>query len=246
MIQERLSALYNKYYYEHYLGTKPCTRNEPWLTFFDIIASRIKDDLAPEHVLDVGCGIGLLVEALHNHDILAYGFDTSKYSISQLPETLSDYVWQGLAQNPKFYDAPDGREFYDLITCIEVTEHQLPTDADFSIGLMCQRTDVILFSSSPTDYQESTHINTRPVEYWSQQFARYGFYRYISFDASFVSQWAALYRRDSQPFHYLVRDYEHELYRLQHQVHEQRGRILELQETLSTRVTGNTIDGRVT
>jgi 2-polyprenyl-3-methyl-5-hydroxy-6-metoxy-1,4-benzoquinol methylase len=222
-----MSDLYNAYYYERCLGPHAYARQEPWLNFFDVIAARIHDDIGPETVLDVGCGIGMLVEALHRRGIKAYGFDVSEYALSLVPEEYREYVWQGKAQQDGSYRA------CDLIVCIEVVEHLFPSDADYAIGMMCRYASHVLFSSNPNDYHEATHVNTRPVEYWAQQFARYGFFRYLDFDATFISQWAALYRRVSQPVHMLVRDYEREIWNLKHQVHEQRAKILDMQQELS-------------
>jgi len=67
-------------------------------------------------VLDAGCAIGFLVEALRERGVDARGFDISEYAISQVPEHLQPYCTLG-----SITDEIDGR--YDLITCIEVLEH---------------------------------------------------------------------------------------------------------------------------
>ncbi|MGQ0805917.1 MAG: hypothetical protein ACT4PI_18940, partial [Actinomycetota bacterium] len=55
--------VYGRYYYEHDCG-RPYERDDHWLGFFRDLAQRIVDGLAPETVLDAGCAMGFLVEAL--------------------------------------------------------------------------------------------------------------------------------------------------------------------------------------
>ena len=66
----------------------------------------------------------------------------------------------------------------------------------------------MIFSSSPTDYREPTHVNVHPPEHWAERFARHGFFRDVDFDASAVTAWAARFRRRREPAHRVVRDYE--------------------------------------
>lgn len=174
--------------------------------------------------MDVGCASGMLVEQLRALDVDAWGFDVSEYALSQVPEALRARCWRGSAAEPTAYD-PIGS--CALITCIEVVEHMPAQAADYAIGLMCQRAGAILFSSSPDDYDEPTHINVRPVHYWAHIFARHGFYHDLDFDATFVSYWAMLFRPTALQPHQLVWGYERALWLLQRQVLAQRGIILQ-------------------
>jgi hypothetical protein len=84
---------------------------------------------------------------------------------------------------------------YDLVTCIEVFEHMPTLEAEKAAENLCRSTDDILFSSTPFDYKEVTHVNVHPPEYWTAMFARHGFYRDFEFDASFLTPWAVRYTR---------------------------------------------------
>ncbi|MCP5979001.1 class I SAM-dependent methyltransferase, partial [Klebsiella pneumoniae] len=64
---------------------------------------------------------------------------------------------------------------FDLVTCIEVLEHMSPEEGRRAVENMCRIAPRILFSSSPTDFTESTHINVQPPIYWMQLFAEQGF-----------------------------------------------------------------------
>ena len=92
--------------------------------------------------------------------------------------------------------------------CIEVVEHMPAQDAAAAIGNFCRHADDVLFSSSPLDYGETTHVNVRPPEYWAEQFARHGFIRDVDFDASFITPWAVRFRRSAEPLHRIVAGYE--------------------------------------
>lgn len=81
-------------------------------------------------------------------------------------------------------------------------------DARAALENICRHTDDVLFSSTPYDYEEATHFNVMPPERWAELFALQGFYRDVDFDASFLTPWAARYRRKNEPLHRLVLDYE--------------------------------------
>ena len=61
-------------------------------------------------------------------------------------------------------DPIEGR--YDLVTCIEVLEHMPEAEAIRAIAAMTKATDRILFSSSPSDFNEPTHVNVHRAIYW--------------------------------------------------------------------------------
>ena len=62
---------------------------------------------------------------------------------------------------------------------------------------LCAVADRVLFSSSPLDYAEATHVNVRPPEAWAADFAAHGFFRNLDYDATYLTPWAVLYERRS-------------------------------------------------
>ncbi|MFN2302651.1 MAG: glycosyltransferase family 2 protein, partial [Anaerolineales bacterium] len=80
--------------------------------------------------------------------------------------------------------------------------------AECAIKNFCQYSDDILFSSSPFDYKEATHFNVQPPEYWASVFARYGFYRDVDFDGSFITPWTVRFRRLREPIQRVITAYE--------------------------------------
>jgi SAM-dependent methyltransferase len=213
---------YDAAYYAHYFsgGDRVAyERNEQWLGFFGTVAARIAADIAPASALDVGCAHGFLVEALRDRGVDAKGFDVSDFAISQVREDVRPHCWVGSALDPI-------RGHYDLVTCIEVLEHLEEKDADLAVGNICAVTDDVIFTSTPTDYREETHVNVRPPEYWAGLFARHGFARDLGFDGSFLAWWGMRFRRTRDPWHRLAVDYEREWWRLKQEARERNSVVL--------------------
>lgn len=200
------AALYDAYYYQHCCG-QAYVRNETWLREFGRIADRIYHDIGPRSVLDVGCAMGFLVETLHERGVEAFGIDISDYAIQHVIDELKPYCTLASVLDPF-------PRTYDLIVCIEVLEHLTSAECDQAIANICQSADDVLFSSTPDDFREATHINVRPPEYWAGIFARYGFNRDVDYDASYITPWAMRFIRAHEPAYRLVEAYERRLWHL--------------------------------
>jgi 2-polyprenyl-3-methyl-5-hydroxy-6-metoxy-1,4-benzoquinol methylase len=171
------------------VGPVAYTRETPeFLQFSGHAADEIVRRLRPRTVLDVGCGKGFLVESLRDRGVEAYGFDVSEYAISEVRPDMRPYCWVGSASAAIDKD-------YDLITCIEVCEHLPESDAHEAVRQMTSHADTILFSSTPSDFTEPTHVNVRPVIDWVRLFASLSFAPDLAFDAGFIAPQAILFRR---------------------------------------------------
>src|SRR5205807_2800695 len=89
---------------------------------------------------------------------------------------------------------------YDLITCIEVLEHLAEADSVAAICNLAGATETILFSSTPTDLNEATHINVHQPLWWLEQFQKAGFSPDLTYDASYITPQAFLLRKRQRPF----------------------------------------------
>lgn len=207
-------------YYRHCCG-KPYARTDEWLAIFDEMARRIVTDIAPRRVLDAGCALGLLVETLRGRGVEAFGLDVSSYAIEHVHEPVRRFCRHGSI-------VEEIGDRYDLILCIEVLEHVPARDADAAVANLCRHTDDVLFSSSPIDFREPTHVNVRPPEYWAERFAAEGFFRDVDFDATFVTPWAVRFRRSGEPVPRLVAAYERRLATLEAERAERRRYAVEL------------------
>jgi hypothetical protein len=177
-------------------------------------------------VLDAGCAMGFLVEALRDRGVDAFGVDLSSYAIANTHDSVRAFCRQG-SLTDEFTDR------YDLIVTIEVLEHIPRHDAERAIDNICAHTDDVLFSSTPFNYQEATHVNVHPPDYWVEQFGRHGFFRDVDFDASFLTTWAIRFRKRSDPVHRIVKEYERRYWEVAVERDELRAQNIELQEKLT-------------
>ncbi|NTW00701.1 MAG: methyltransferase domain-containing protein [Oscillochloris sp.] len=198
--------LFDAHYYATGCGI-PYQRDNARMTFFGDVADHIVTEITPTSVFDAGCAIGLLVEQLCLRGVDAQGVDISNYAISNAHDSVRNRVRVGSVSEPL------GRR-YDLIVSIEVLEHMPRSDAEAAIANFCAHSDDVIFSSSPLDYKEATHFNVNPPEYWAYLFAQHGFYRDVDFDASFLTPWAARFRRRNDPPARIIRDYERRFWEL--------------------------------
>jgi SAM-dependent methyltransferase len=210
-------SAFDAWYYAHSCG-RPYVRDEQWLRFFGGIADRITADIAAPRVLDAGCAMGLLVEALRTRGVDAEGLDISAYAIAQAVEPA-----RGHCRVASLTDELPSR--YDLIVCIEVLEHMPAADAQAALANICRHTDDVLFSSSPHDLAEATHVNVLPPEGWAELFAREGFLRDLDYDASYITPWAVRYRRRREAVPRVVREYERACARLAIECNELRQQV---------------------
>ncbi len=193
------AAVYDADYYRTGYGSRSYEHTDFWLQFFGAIADAIVARLNPKTVFDAGCGpMAFLVESLRDRGVDASGVDISSFAIEKVRDDIRPYCRvASIASSPI-----PGR--FDLIICIEVLEHLSPDEATRAIANLTAATDVILFSSTPSDFNEPTHINVQPPIAWITQFAAFSFVPDLVFDTSFLTPHAMLLRRKPQPLPYEV------------------------------------------
>src|SRR5262245_15881015 len=186
----RGGQLYDRHYFECYgAGPVPYDRKHPeWLAFFGTIADHIVSEIKPRRVLDVGCAKGFLVESLRDRGVEAFGVDISEYAISEVRPDIRPYCRVASAVDP--LDCS-----YDLIVSIEVLEHLSEEEGRAAIANICRSTNDVLFSSTPDDVIEPTHVNVRPRSWWIERFVEQGFDLDMGFDAYFIAAHAMRFRR---------------------------------------------------
>ena len=181
-----MSGYTEEYYREHPAGEY--TRNHHWLRHFDMVARSIIRQRNPTTVFDAGCALGILVERLREHGVSAWGCDLSDYAITQARADIAPYLRVASITQPL-------KRRYDIITCIEVVEHCPENVAVAGIANLCQHTDVFLFSSSPDDTRDETHINLHGPDYWRALFEFNGFEEDAQITATWLVPWARWYVR---------------------------------------------------
>jgi hypothetical protein len=121
----------------------------------------------------------------------AHGRDISEWAIAQARADIRPWCEVG-----SLVDPIDGE--YDLITCIEVLEHIAEDDALRAIASLAASAPRILFSSTPTDFDEPTHVNVRPSSYWLSRWAEVGFAPSVTHDAGYIAPHAYLLERSEE------------------------------------------------
>jgi hypothetical protein len=105
-------------------------------------------------------------------------------------------------------------------------------EAEKAIENICTHANEIVFSSTPFDYKEVTHINVHDPEYWAEQFARHGFYRDLEADLSNITAWAVRFVRSKRTNLKLVQEYERKFWNLKKENFDLRQLSFELQDKL--------------
>jgi hypothetical protein len=85
-----------------------------------------------------------------------------------------------------------------MVTCIEVLEHIPEEDALRAIRAMAAAAPRILFSSTPVDLDEPTHVNVRPTAYWLALWAEAGFAPSVTHDAGYLAPHAYILERSEE------------------------------------------------
>lgn len=200
---------YQKWYsFEYYKSGFGVDYSEKdfWIPFFDSIAKKIVEKYSPKTVLDIGCAFGYIVLALRNNGVQAYGIDISDYAVNQADESIKPYIKAMSVLD----DLPD--EFpkkYDLVISIEMIEHLYEDDGLRAIKKMTEYSDRILLSSTDNDFDEPTHVNVQPKEYWCEKFAAHNYFRDLDIDLKYISLNAYLFERNNNiSLKELVKKYE--------------------------------------
>ena len=125
--------------------------------------------------------MGFLVEELRVRGVDAWGIDISDFAIANVDPSIAQYCAVSSAAAEKL---PAGfPDSFDLVTCVEVVEHLDDNDVLQALVLLTTRADRLLFSSSPEDFSEATHLNVRSTDEWSARLAALGMWRNLDLDA---------------------------------------------------------------
>ena len=210
---------YDRRYYLHGLGL-PYVESEPhWKRFFGEVADGIIRQLSPGTVLDAGCATGFLVAALAERGVDSSGVDISTYAVEHAVSGA-----EGRLQVRTLGETLGGP--WDLITCIEVLEHLPVSDVQTAIDNICSATDRIVFSSTPHDFAEASHVSVKPTAIWVEWFGERGFFRGTDLDLSYLSPWALVLERRSLSPAQVAHAYETELEPLREEVVAKRAELL--------------------
>jgi SAM-dependent methyltransferase len=140
-------------------------------TSMAVIAGWIESTLKPARVVDVGCGPGHLIEALHRGGASVLGLDYSGAAKDLvLGKGLPFETFNLTVANP----VPGSP--WDLAVCCEVAEHLEARFADVFVQNLASASDTILLTAAEVGQEGGlNHVNEQPNGYWIAKFERRGF-----------------------------------------------------------------------
>lgn len=184
---------YGDNYYQSHCGVEDYYHNPQMIACFKGVAQEIKIRFSPRTVLDVGCACGHLVKALRELGIEAWGVDASDAALKAAHPSIAGYLGRMTLPAKELPEAFP--KHYDLVVNIEVLEHIPEVSAADSVGVLCSFGDVILFSSTPWDYDEPTHTNLHQPSYWCRLFRERGYAYDSRSHADWLTPQAIVFRR---------------------------------------------------
>ncbi len=128
-----------------------------------------------DKVLDIGCGVGILVEQFNKLGYQAVGVDVSQEAIKNSIYSKNCFLVQTTAKLPY----PDN--YFNLVASREVLEHIPANQIDacidewdrVSVGKMIHIIAVKERGSAATD--DITHVNVQSEKWWIKKFMEHGY-----------------------------------------------------------------------
>ncbi len=161
-------------------GEATTQRKQRVETLFKPLASKIIAATGCQKVIDIGCGLGELVEAFRALGVHAVGVESSPVAFRYMPDTLLPFVIQCSVTDPGFHDVLSKQHDtrYDVASAIELLEHLPERKIDLALEHICSLSDTIVITTpSPNlwDCSDPTHLLVRPLQYWEKKFSAHGF-----------------------------------------------------------------------
>jgi 2-polyprenyl-3-methyl-5-hydroxy-6-metoxy-1,4-benzoquinol methylase len=161
------------FYDESYYQKKGYTVEKQYATFSEL-AGHLKQRFGPKTALDVGCSIGVLVKALRDQGIEAYGVDYSEYALAHAPKEIKSYLRRAAVDKERL-PFKDGS--FDMVTMLELLEHLQNHRYLIAEASRVLKKGGVVFVTTPWDLSpdEPSHINVHPRKFWIKEFESLGF-----------------------------------------------------------------------
>lgn len=127
----------------------------------------VLENLAPESVIDVGCGPGLYLVPFGVAGCKVFGVDACPTGGGLLAKDEFQLV------DLRFEFKPEVR--YDLCICFEVAEHLERHWSERLVDSLRDCADIVLFSGAVPGQGGTYHVNEQPHEFWIELFKERGY-----------------------------------------------------------------------
>jgi len=136
----------------------------------DELLKAITTFISPRSVVDVGCGVGLIASKFKNYGAKeVFGIDGDYIDKSRLKLDVECFISHDLTT------PYESERRYDLAISLEVAEHLDECYAEQFVEMLCNLSDVVVFSASVPGQGGVKHINEKPQSYWAELFAKNGY-----------------------------------------------------------------------
>lgn len=137
---------------------------------YDALCGALVDLLEFQTVLDLGCGNGLVLQALRARGKDVQGVELSRAALDVLPPPLRERVT--IANCVTL--GRIGR--FDFVACIEVAEHVRPEQSASLVDTITANAERWVYFAAASPYQRGLgHINCQPQFFWINEFRKRGF-----------------------------------------------------------------------
>jgi len=129
--------------------------------------------LAPQNVIDIGCGLGNFLSVFKKHGVKeVLGLDGHWVNVNDLQIEKKEFLITDL-ERPITLE-----KRYNLVICLEVAEHINAGSTDTFVENLVNAGDIILFSAAIPGQGGQNHVNEQWPDYWIRKFDkyRYNFY----------------------------------------------------------------------
>ena len=176
------NLLYDSDYYK-------CDVDDPANRSVGTMSESIYSEFKPKSVIDVGCGTGVLLEALRKRGCEVCGLEYSEAAL-RLCRAQHLPVMKFNLERDVFTD----QRLFDVAISTEVAEHLPARVADRYINLLTRLSSVIVFTAAPPGQGGrvgTDHVNEQPPSYWIAKFHQRGFKHHEALSGTWREKWKA-------------------------------------------------------
>ncbi|MCB1085701.1 MAG: class I SAM-dependent methyltransferase [Verrucomicrobiae bacterium] len=135
------------------------------------MADSLVSHFSPKSAVDVGCGTGVLLEALRDREIGILGIEKAESALRYCAERKLEVLPLDITRPEEAGQLPRS---FDIATSFEVGHQISPESSSPYVAFLTRLSNLVVFSSDPGG-DDRLPLNPKPPSYWIQLFAEHGF-----------------------------------------------------------------------